>query len=175
MVHVPVELENDAKMAALSEAAALKGVHSRVMYITISTGIGAGMVVDGRLDIGLSNCEPGHMYISYGGTMTKWQDFASGRAIVAKYGKRASEITDADTWSEICTLFAIGLQPLIAIVQPDAIVFGGGVGGHFDRFGHLLVAEMKQYDLPMAPIPALLEAKNPDEAVIYGCYYLLKP
>ena len=56
----PMYMENDAKLGGLSEAMVLKHQYNRVLYITISTGIGIGLVVDQRIgEAALTLPEPG--------------------------------------------------------------------------------------------------------------------
>lgn len=173
-LHVPVLIENDAKLAGLAEAQYIKNEYRKVLYITISTGIGIGLVVDGRIEESLQDSEGGRMMLEHDGTVKKWEDFASGRAIVKKYGKRASEIDDPSTWKIIASDIAVGIIDLIAVLQPEVIVIGGGVGAHFNKFGHLLNESLKQFSDPLVPIPPVLAAKHAEEAVIYGCYVYAK-
>lgn len=173
IVHCPVLIENDANLAGLSEALLLPEYH-KVLYLTISTGIGSGIIVDGVIDPAFANSEAGDIMIEHEGELKKWESFASGRAIVAKYGKRASELDDPEAWKVIAHDFAIGMLDMIAVVQPEVIVIGGGVGSHFDKYGDFLTAELKKYENPMLPIPPVLEAKRAEEAVIYGCYALAR-
>jgi len=170
----PVKIENDTKLAALSEAIHLKGEFKKVLYVTISTGISAGLVVDGKLDTNLQDIEPGKMTIEHLGKFEQWEDFASGRAIVAKFGKRASDITDPKTWYIIARNIAVGLNTLIATLDPDVIVIGGSVGNHLEKFEDRLLEELKIYEYPMTPVPPIRKAARPDKAVIYGCYELAR-
>ncbi len=170
----PVIIENDTKLAALSEAILIKKDYNKVLYVTISTGISSGLIMDGVIDPSLADSESGQMWFEHQGKSVQWEDFASGRAIVATYGKRASEITDPKTWKEIAHNIAVGLIQLIAVIQPEVIVLGGGVGTHFAKFKAPLLEELKEYELPIIPIPPIVRAKNPEEAVVYGCYELAK-
>lgn len=174
ITHCPVLIENDANLAGLSEAVLLLPEFRKTLYITISTGIGTGIVVDGTIDPAFADSEGGDIMIEHNGILQKWESFASGKAIVAKYGKRASELDDPDAWRAISRDFAIGFLDLIAVVQPDVIVIGGGVGTHFHKYGDFLVAELKKYENPMLPIPPIRQAQRAEEAVIYGCYELAK-
>ncbi len=171
---VPVLVENDAKLAGLSEAQLVLKQYSKVQYITISTGIGGGVVVDGKLDPHLEHSEPGHMMLEHEGKLTKWEDFASGRAIVERYGKKAEAIDDPKIWQAISKDLASGLIDVIALVQPDVVIIGGGVGTHFKKFGRLLISELKKYENPLVPIPPVIPAQRPETAVIYGCYELIR-
>lgn len=92
---VPVAIENDADAAALGEYAWGSGKGARVcLYITVSTGIGGGLLVDGRLYRGANNAHPelGHMIIDAGqgevcycGGRGCWESLASGPALAGWY------------------------------------------------------------------------------------------
>ena len=174
LLDCPVVIENDAKLAGLSEAMLLKDTYSRVVYITVSTGIGVGAIIDQKIDPFLMNAEAGKMPLEHGGKMVAWESFASGKAIVERYGKMASQITDRSTWKHIAHDLAIGLIDVIAIIQPEVIVVGGSVASYFEKFGDLLEEELKRYEVPLVPIPTIMPAARPEEAVVYGCYDLAK-
>jgi predicted NBD/HSP70 family sugar kinase len=174
LLHCPVVVENDCKLAALSEALMLSGEFRKVLYVTISTGISAGLITDGVIDPEFADSESGHMLLEHNGKLETWESFASGTAIVKKYGKMASVVVVNGAWKEISRTFAAGIINLIAIVQPEIILIGGGVGAHFDKFKDLLLANLKQYEVPLVPIPPVRQARRPEEAVIYGCYELAK-
>jgi len=166
----PIVLENDAKLAALSEAMLLKHKYSKVLYVTISTGIGIGLVVNGVIDTNIGDGGGRALQLEHRGHTMPWEDFASGRAIVERYGKRAEDIHDHETWVKICRDLAKGFTQLIAIAEPEVIVIGGSVGTYFDRYGRILKAEIAKYHIPLLTMPDLHQAKRPEEAVIYGCY-----
>lgn len=170
----PVAVENDANLAGLSEALLLGPEFKKVLYITISTGIGTGIIINGVIDPTFADSEGGQMPLEYGDKLVAWESFASGSAIVAKYGKRAADISDEATWREIVPLFAKGILDLLATIQPDAVIIGGGVGSHFDRFGDLLKEELNRFATDLVPIPPILPAQHAEEAVIYGCFELAK-
>lgn len=170
----PTVLENDAKLAALSEAMLLKDHYRRVLYITVSTGIGVGFVLDGRIDINLSDAGGANMIMEHKGKMMPWEHFASGKAIVQRYGKRAEEIHDDATWKAIVRDLRPGLLELIAITQPEVVVIGGSVGTYFERYEHFLHTELEPYETPLLPMPVFRKARRPEEAVIFGCYDLAK-
>jgi len=172
MVRCPVVVENDANLAGLSEAMLVKDRYNKVLYVTISTGIGTGIIVDQRIDPAFADSEGGHMILEHHSTMQRWQDFASGKAIVKRFGKRAHDITDEKTWHTIAHDMALGLIELVAVVQPEVIILGGGVGRYFDHYRSYLELELGKYENPLVPIPPLQAAARPDDAVVYGCYDL---
>jgi len=78
----PMVLENDAKVAALSEAMLLKDKYKRVLYVTISTGIGFGLVVDGKIDTNINDGGGQSLLLEHDGKLMAWENFAGGKAIV---------------------------------------------------------------------------------------------
>jgi predicted NBD/HSP70 family sugar kinase len=169
-----VLIHNDAKLAALSEAMLLGEEYSKVLYLTISTGIGGGVIQSGKIDPDFENFEPGQMVFEYDGKTKLWEDFASGRALHAKYGMLASEINDPKIWRDYAHSLTNGFENLIATIRPDVIVVGGGVGAHLESFNEDLVEELNKFNNPLVPIPPILKAQRPEEAVIYGCYEFIK-
>lgn len=175
----PVFIENDANLAGLSEAMLHKDFGT-VLYITVSTGIGTGIVHNQQLDPALLDSEGGQILLPHNGEWTRWEKFASGKAIVERFGKKAMDIPagDAATWRQIVGNLAIGMIDLIAIVQPDLIIIGGGVGTYFDRYKDLLHEELNHYketgNISYIKFPEIIKAERPEQAVIYGCYDLAK-
>jgi len=173
-VRCPVILDNDANLAGLSEAMLVKHAYDRVLYVTVSTGIGTGIIVDQKIEPAFADSEGGQMLLEHNDKLEPWEDFASGSAIVQRYGKKARDITDEATWKHISHDLALGLIDLIAVMQPQVIIIGGSVGHYLDRYKEHLLAALRRYEMPLVPIPPIIKAKRPEEAVIYGCYDLAK-
>ncbi len=150
---VLVALENDADAAALAEASwgTARG-SNRFLYVTISTGIGAGIVLSGELYRGVDGAHPeiGHHVLDWSGPLCYcgahgcWECLASGPGMAAwVHGQnpQAGELSAA----RICELaregdelarraveregfyIGLGLANLITIFTPDTIALGGGV------------------------------------------------
>jgi len=152
---VNVALENDADAAALAEA--LWGVGRSaecLLYVTISTGIGVGIVRRGELYRGAAGAHPelGHMSLGasaptkcYCGQSGCWESLASGSALEAWYAAdagvagervRAKEIFVRASAGDAVALHAVereahylglGLANLITSFCPDVIALGGGM------------------------------------------------
>ncbi|HET9721896.1 MAG TPA: ROK family protein [Candidatus Saccharimonadales bacterium] len=174
MPNTRVIFHNDAKLAGLSEAILLHKKYHKVLYITLSTGIGGAVIINDIIPADFAVFEPGAMLFEYEGKEMKWESFASGKALLARYGKLASEIEDENTWKAYAKDLTLGFEDLLATVQPDVVVIGGGVGAHFEKFQKYLETELKQINNPLVPTPPLLKAQRPEEAVIYGCYEYIK-
>ena len=168
---VPVLIENDVKLAGLGEARIMHPIPTSVMYISISTGIGIGVIEDGKIDKAMRKSEAGHMFIEYDGRVQRYESFASGKSIVKIYKKFAREITSKRTWRQIADRISRGLLVLVPVIQPDVIVFGGSVGTYYERYGAYLKEILANHLPDHIPSPKLVQAKHPEEAVVYGCYY----
>jgi predicted NBD/HSP70 family sugar kinase len=170
----PFVVENDCKLAALSEAHLLKGKYSSVLYVTVSTGIGFGLVLNGVIDTSVGDGGGRTILLEHNGKTMPWEDFAGGRAINERFGKHASDITDDATWKIIAHDLAKGFIHLIAIMQPEVIVMGGSVGTYFDRYSKFLKEDIEKYQIPLIKLPDIRRAERPNEVVIYGCYDVIK-
>jgi len=170
----PMVLDNDAKLAGLSEAMLVKETYSRVLYVTVSTGIGMALVVDKKIDENIGDGGGRTLLIEHQGKLAPWESFASGSAIVRRYGSTAEDLNDKATWIQISRDLAKGFIELIALTQPEVIIIGGSVGTHYKKYGAYLTAELKKYETPFLKIPPIQGAGRPEEAVVFGCYDLAK-
>ncbi|MCY0887770.1 MAG: ROK family protein [Alicyclobacillaceae bacterium] len=134
-----IYLDTDVNAAALGEASwgAAAG-HQNCIYITVGTGIGAGLLVEGNLVHGLLHPEVGHMLVrrragdTFSGCCPYHQDclegLASGPAIQARWGEEASLLANNDAvWMLEAYYLGQALTNLILTVSPEKIILGGGV------------------------------------------------
>jgi fructokinase len=147
-------LETDVNAAALAEAkiGAASGLDD-VVYITIGTGIGGGVLSGGRLLHGAVHSEFGHLKVprfpgdAFPGVCPFHRDclegLASGPAIAARWGHAAATLpADHPAWETEAWYLAHGILALLAIVSPARVIVGGGVSqaeGLHDRINRLLV------------------------------------
>ena len=153
---LPVRLENDADAAALGEviAGSAKGARSAII-VTLGTGVGVGIVLDGKIYRG---SEFGHMVIVHGGLectcgrkgcfeaycsatglirmtredgITEPDGTVNGRTVfdAAENGNKAA----AELIDEYIEYLACGLANLINGLQPEVIGIGGGVAKQGER------------------------------------------
>lgn len=176
LLHYPVAIENDAKLGGLSEALLVHEQYDKALYVTIGTGIGIALIAGGEITTELSDTGGKSLLIEHEGKMQPWESFASGKAIMKRYGKRASDIDVEDTtiWKAIARNLAVGLIDLIALTEPDVIILGGGVATNYHKFIDFLTNDLKRYEAPMITIPPIEQAKRPEEAVVYGCYEIAR-
>jgi glucokinase len=170
-----VIIENDARLAGLSEARLIKDKYDNILFLTVSTGIGGALIQDGKIVRALEDTEVGKMPLLHDGDYVHWEEFAGGRAVVTHFHKPASEITDPAQWREIGENLAHGLGALCSVLQPEVIVLGGGVGQYADHYSPVILEFLaKHLHANVRQPQAILAAQRPDKAVIYGCYDLAK-
>lgn len=137
---LPIGFDTDVKGAALAEGrwGAAQGCRSHV-YITIGTGIGGGIVIDGRPLHGTTHPEIGHLPVrrgadaSFAGVCPFHGDclegLASGPAIAARSGQGAETLPpDHPVWASVAGELAQLIMTLILTLSPQRILIGGGVG-----------------------------------------------
>ena len=163
-------IENDANLAGLAEAHALPSIPKTCLYVTISTGIGTGIITEGIINPYLRLSEGGHMQLEYDGILRDWDQFASGLAIYTTHGKYANDIHDKRTWEFITDKIARGFYALIPILHPDTIVIGGSIGTYFARYNKTLDKLIDSALPSYIDRPVIRQAQHPEEAVIYGCH-----
>lgn len=131
--------DTDVNAAALAESklGAALGLEN-LAYITIGTGIGAGILSGGRLIHGTLHTEFGHLKVprmpgdDFPGVCPFHGDclegLASGPAIAARWSLPAHELPPShQAWETQAWYLAHGILALIAIVSPSRIILGGGV------------------------------------------------
>jgi predicted NBD/HSP70 family sugar kinase len=167
----PVLVENDANLAGLAEARSLKHATASVMYMTVSTGVGVGMITDNRINQTLLHGQAGMAILEYDGVLRQWESFASGKAIFNVYHKLGRDIHNKRTWHQIADRISRGLLALVPVLQPSVIIVGGSMGVYFDQYSESLANILKEKLPSHIPLPKLVQAQHPEQAVIYGCYY----
>lgn len=137
---VPVHFDTDVTTAAIGEHrwGAAAGVRS-ACYLTIGTGIGAGILVDGRPVHGLVHPEPGHLRVPhdrerdpFAGSCPRhgdcWEGLASGPAIAARWDTDPRKLDDDHpAWQLEVEYVAHGILAIVLVASPQRVVVGGGV------------------------------------------------
>ena len=188
---VPVHVDNDANCAALAEAYFGAGRNARhFIYITISTGIGGGIIIDRKLYRGAIGAagEFGHMIIDPAGPLCGcgnhgcFEALASGTAIKRRSGMDAIAVElaarqgDAKAQAviaETAHYLAIGIANLVNIFNPELVVLGGGVSKMRELLLDPIRAEFKKYALKLpAKNVKIVRAKLGSESGVLGAVAL---
>ena len=130
-------LETDVNAAALGEYGYGAGKLSETLvYVTVGTGIGVGILLEGRPHVGNFHLEIGHMLIPNSDNFRGvceihgncWEGLASGPSIQTRWGIEASKLSEShEAWEKEADLLAFGLINIISNHSPDKIIMGGGV------------------------------------------------
>ncbi|MBY7142903.1 ROK family protein [Virgibacillus sp. NKC19-3] len=136
---IPVYIDTDVNVACLAEYRHGVGRDvSSCLYITVGTGIGAGLVQDGRIFQGRSHPEMGHVRIpqhsddSFAGICPYHRNclegMASGSAIEKRYGKKGNLLgNDVNVWEIEAHYLAHAIVSYTLILSPERVILGGGV------------------------------------------------
>ncbi len=143
-LHLPIYFTTDVNSSAYGEMIAYKQAGKQVdtlVYYTIGTGIGAGVVQNGKFIGGIGHPEMGHFYVSkhpfdiehqfkgvcpyHDGCL---EGMAAGPSLEARMGIRGENIpTDSPVWDVQAYYIAQAAIQATVSFRPDVIVFGGGV------------------------------------------------
>ncbi len=198
---VRVLVDNDANAAAWAEheCGAGRGV-SEMLFVALGTGLGAGLVLRNALYRGYQGFagEAGHLTVVIDGRACPcgsrgcWERYASGTALVAHYVERGGDaevggpgITKAAAKGDALALAALadvgewlgrGLASLVAILDPEIVVVGGGVSESGDL---LLDPARRQMAASITgadrrPLPAVVAAALGNEAGVVGAAMLAR-
>ena len=190
---LPVVVDNDANAGGWAESrfGAARGAQDAV-FVAVGTGIGGAIIIDGVLRRGWQGAsgEIGHLIVERDGRPCPcgsrgcWEQYGSGRALVraaeaagfevphgaaitaagAAGDKRAREVL-----SEIGEWVGVGIASLVAVLDPEVVVVGGGVSAAGDLLLEPARASFHDYltarDRRPEP-PVLLAALGPDAGFI---------
>lgn len=136
---VPITFDTDVNGAALAEGrwGAARGLDD-FAYITVGTGVGVGLIVNGKATRGLGHCEAGHMHVArlpgddwpgacpFHGACV--EGLAAGPAIAARLGASGETVPhDHPVWDSVVEALAQMAQALTFATAPRRFLVGGGV------------------------------------------------
>ena len=133
---IPAAADNDANVGALGEFDSRGSSHSNLAYVTVSTGIGAGLIINGEIYRGHGELagELGHIVIDPSGPADELgnrgtlERFCSGYWLKKDFGKSAQELLqDDDFLFQYSSRLAAGLATLVRLINPELLVLGGGI------------------------------------------------
>lgn len=180
----PFYVDVDTNVAALGEYHFGSDRPRRLLYVTLSTGMGGGLLVDGQIYRGLAgeHPEPGHQSVNWRcshpekvvcecGAPDCLEALVSGNAIRRIYNKPAEKLR-VDEWNEVAYNLGQGLRNLAVLYLPDTIVLGGGVAlGGGSRLLTESVRHMKE-GLRLVPSPTVRLSRLGHETAVRGAVAL---
>lgn len=136
---IPVGFDTDVNGSVLGEATfgQAKG-KSSVIYVTIGTGVGVGVYIEGKLLHGMLHPEAGHVMVrrregdTYEGKCPYHkaclEGMAAGPAVEARWGDKAIHLKDRkEVWDLEAYYIAQALTGYILTLSPEMIILGGGI------------------------------------------------
>ena len=152
LLGVPTVMDNDANVGALGEARYGAGGVLPLFYVTLSTGIGGGLILgDGSVYRGADSWagEIGHLTVQPDGPECLCgargclERMCSGLWLERDYGRPAKELMQDSAFVERYVVnLALGLKAAIMLLNPARIVIGGGIANAGDRLLVPLRAEL---------------------------------
>ena len=203
LVGAPVVVDNDANVAALGEALGGAGVgFNPVFYVTLGSGVGGGLVVDGKIYHGAKpgEAEIGHVRLDRAGTIVEarcsgWAVDARIRELKAKEpesllarltgeepGGEAKHLVAA--WQqgdaaakrllqETAEDLAFGLSHVVHLFHPETVVLGGGLSGVGEPLRASVESALRRFVMEaFAPGPRIALAALGEDAVPVGALKL---
>ncbi|MGN1167298.1 MAG: ROK family protein [Lachnospiraceae bacterium] len=189
---VPCEVENDVNCAGLAEYVSGAAKGSRIsLMLTIGTGIGGSLVVDGEVFHGNSGsaCEVGYMHMNgsdfqtlgaasiltrkvaewKGETSDKWD----GRRIFEE-AKKGDELCNKAI-DEMCDVLGMGIANICYVLNPEVVVLGGGIMAQEQFLRSMIEDAVKKYLIPgIASHTSIEFAKHRNDAGMLGAFYHFK-
>lgn len=174
-LEVPVGFDTDVNGAVLGEVTwgAAKGAESAI-YITVGTGVGVGVYINGGLLHGLVHPEAGHMLLmrrpgdEYESCCPYHKNcmegLASGSAVSGRWGKKGAELADRDEVWEL-EAFYIGqaIANYVLAYSPQKIILWGGVM-HQERLFDMVRTQAR--DMLNGYIPHDMILEHMDEYIV---------
>jgi predicted NBD/HSP70 family sugar kinase len=192
---IPIEVDNDVNLAAIAEATvgAARDVDDFVL-LWGEEGVGAAVVIDGQLHRGATGGAGEVGFVPLPGTPLVrkvgvnnaggFQELAGGKAVLAlarahrlRGGTAESAVRAAvrtpgagdDVLAELGHRLAVGLAAIVAVLDPEIVILGGGVfGAGGERLRTEVVAEL--HDLAVSP-PRLELTGVTDDPVLRGALH----
>lgn len=180
-----VVMDNDANLGALGEATygAGKGADP-LFYMTLSTGIGGGIVMDGRIYRGVDSYagEVGHLNVEPNGpdclcgSRGCYERMCCGLWLERDHGKPAKELlTDAAFVEKYVVYLARGLKAALMVLNPARIVIGGGIAKAGDALFVPLRAELNRQVTAWSKARRdVMPAALGDDSVLWGASALAR-
>jgi fructokinase len=191
-LNIPIGFDTDVNGSALGEATwgSTKGLDSSI-YITIGTGVGVGVYINGSLLHGMLHPEAGHILLNkhpedpFDGVCPYHpnclEGLASGPSIEKRWGKKAIDLKDnSEVWELEAYYIAQAIISYILTLSPHRIVLGGGVM-HQEQLFPLIRKKVIELMNGYVKTPLLLDIDNyivpaalNDNQGIMGCIQLAK-
>ncbi len=175
----PTVMDNDANVGCLGEYLYGAGKNCNpLLFLTVSTGVGGGVLIDGNLLRGADSFggEIGHINVEQDGPNCLCgsngclERMCCGLWMERDYGKTGKELMDDAAFVERYVVrLARGLKAGIMLLNPERIIIGGGISKAGDKLFGPLRKELARQMPPWSQARQDVQpAQLPDDCVLYG-------
>jgi len=203
LINLPVFVDNDANVASLGESRRGAGVgYNPVFYVTLGSGVGGGLVADGRIYHGATpgEAEIGHVRLDRSGTILEsrcsgWSvdarlrelkrhqpDSPIARLIGDSIGGEAKHLSPAleqndpiatQVLNEVAEDMAFGLSHVVHLFHPQIVILGGGLSQIGEPLRSRVERSLRRFIMEaFAPGPVVALAALGEDAVPVGALVL---
>ena len=186
---VPCEVENDVNCAGLAEYVSGAAMGSKAsLMLTIGTGIGGSLILDGKVFHGFSGsaCEVGYMHM----LGSDFQTLGAASILTRKVSEWKNE--QAEIWNgyhifeeakkgdelciraidEMCDVLGLGIANICYVINPEVVVLGGGIMAQEEYLKKRIESAMHKYLIPsIASNTRIAFAKHRNDAGMLGAFY----
>jgi predicted NBD/HSP70 family sugar kinase len=190
VLEIGLAIENDVNLAAVGELASGAGQgRSNLVFVSVGTGVGMGIVLNGELYVGARGAAGEVSFVPTPDSVVSTQDSrergateaVTGAAGVAAAAREAGMVVDSAR--EVFAAAAAGdataagivaaegrrigslVTAVTAILDPEVVVLGGGVGRNLDMLGAAITGRIEE----LGPLrPAVVASTLGDSGVLHG-------
>lgn len=186
---IPCEVENDVNCAGLAEYVSGAAAGSSLsLMLTIGTGIGGSLILDGKVFHGFSGsaCEVGYMHM----LGSDFQTLGAARILTRKVAEWKNE--REEIWNgyhifeeakkgdelcnraidEMCDVLGLGIANICYVINPEIVVLGGGVMAQEEFLKNKIESAVHRYLIPnIASNTRIVFAKHRNDAGMLGAFY----
>lgn len=183
-------VDNDVKAAILAEAKYGAGKkYKNVIMLTIGTGIGSGIVIDGKIYKGEGSApEMGHTTINFDGIKSTccnnygcFEEYVSARGLQRTFGEKINpkimqdmaergNVKARKAYQEMGRILGIGITNIANMLDPEVVIVGGGIGKSWGLFEKEMRKTIKERKFIKTKV---VKAKLQDSGII-GAALLIK-
>lgn len=163
---LPVFVDNDGNMMGMGEVTfGMQDTYQHILFLTIGTGIGGAIFIDGKLYRGhrFAAGELGSIMMHYQGEDAYWEEFAATSALVRQYAKAVNLPSDQVNGKQIFDLYlaqdpiatqvlleharliGYGLAGYLNIFNPEKVIIGGGISEAGEPYIQLIDQATRRY------------------------------
>lgn len=174
--HVPVYVNNDANCFAVGEKHFGKGQKfNNLVGVTLGTGLGTGIIIDGRLYSG-PNCGAGEFgHVAYKDQFIEF--YCSGQFFMNQYGQKGLQVYEKanegdekalEIFREYGTHLGEAIKTILFALDPEAIILGGSICKSYPFFQESMWDRVQTFPYKKSLDRLVIEMSNQPQIAVLG-------